>query len=401
MPREAKIHRIERKDGQKRYGISVPQAGKPAKRIYFASQTERDRRYKAMKRIASTEGTAGITMSSADAQLLQELREILPRGVDPREAARYYVKMHSTESCTLHDASREYQLSLQQRKLSPEYQSQVARALGRFEGSLGPEVIIEEISPQQVERFIFSFNFSLASLDNYHTYFRSFFAWCAKRNYCSRSPMDALSGVSVPDSPANVMPVEDVAALFAELLEVKAFAAPFLALSFFAGFRSSMIPRLVLPDFNFEERGITLPGASHAAGGRTTKTGKRFYVEGHSDNLWAWLKPLKLLKEYPQFADSTFRDWREKAYQRAKVDYPENGARDSFCSYDMAMHRDASRTATLLTHNGPAMLRRKYLGKATRTDAVRYFAIAPPEDYIERFRASLLTSKKHQGLLRD
>ncbi len=393
MPRKAEIRKIERKDGRpKRWGISFPLPGKTPRRVFFERRAERDAEFVRASRIASMQGVEAVSMTAAQVQLLRELDEILLGRVDPREAARFWVKMHTAESIALCDASKEYLLSLQRRKLSRDYQSQVHRATGRLMTYLGDQMAVADITPRQMEQFIFSFPFALRSLANYHTYFRSFFTWCEKRGYCRTNPMAALQGVDVPDGAAHVMPVDDVGRLFAQLVEDRAFAAPFLALAFFAGFRSSMIPRLVLPDFSFEERGITLPSTA-------TKTKKRFYVEGHPDCLWAWLEPLKLLSAYPKFANSTFRDWREKAYLKGGVEYPENGARDSFCSYDMAMHRDASRTATLLTHRGTSMLRQKYLGKATKTDGLKYFAILPPENYLELFRASMLKSK-HRMLLK-
>lgn len=391
MARPATIHAIERKDGKKRWGISIPRPGKIPKREFYDSKAERDRILKGMLRKAESEGVGVLDVNASDVQLLRDLREILPVDVDPREAARLWVKQNVAKSQSLHEASREYRLSLQRRKLSQDYQGQVERALRRLEGVLGADVMVGEISGQQLERFVFGFGFSLRTVDNYHTYLNSFFSWCVRRGCCFSNPMDALDGVDVPESEANVMPVDDVAAMFRELVSWRAFAAPFLGLSFFAGFRSSMIPRLSLGDIDFEERGITLPGTS-------TKTKKRFYVEGHSDNLWAWIEPLRLLSAYPKFADSTFRDWREKAYLKAAVDYPENGARDSFCSYDMGVYRDASRTATLLTHRGTSMLRRKYLGKATKTEGLRYFSIVPPGNYAELFLESIGRSK-HRRLV--
>jgi hypothetical protein len=51
--------------------------------------------------------------------------------------------------------------------------------------------------------------------------------------------------------------------------------------------------------------------------------------------------------------------------------------RHSFCSYHVAIHKDAARTAVILCHKSPAMLYQHYRGKATAADAARYFATVP------------------------
>jgi len=57
---------------------------------------------------------------------------------------------------------------------------------------------------------------------------------------------------------------------------------------------------------------------------------------------------------------------------------PGNVLRHSFCSYHIALNRDAARTALLLTHTSPVMLYRHYKGRASAADAEKWFAIAPP-----------------------
>jgi hypothetical protein len=69
---------------------------------------------------------------------------------------------------------------------------------------------------------------------------------------------------------------------------------------------------------------------------------------------------------------------KSAAFARAGVENPGNVLRHSFCSYHVAMHRDAARTAVLLTHTSPVMLYRHYKGKATAADAGKWFSIMPP-----------------------
>lgn len=68
---------------------------------------------------------------------------------------------------------------------------------------------------------------------------------------------------------------------------------------------------------------------------------------------------------------------KAKMFADAAVKNPGNVLRHSFCSYHVSLHKDAARTAVLLTHRSPAMLYQHYRGRATAADAARYFAIAP------------------------
>ena len=70
---------------------------------------------------------------------------------------------------------------------------------------------------------------------------------------------------------------------------------------------------------------------------------------------------------------------REKkaAFERAGLSKLCNVLRHSFCSYHVALHQDAAKTALLMQHTNQAMLYRHYKGLALRADAERYFSIKP------------------------
>jgi hypothetical protein len=62
----------------------------------------------------------------------------------------------------------------------------------------------------------------------------------------------------------------------------------------------------------------------------------------------------------------------------AGVKMPHNALRHSFCSYHVALHGDAGKTATLLTHRGNvSILYEHYKGNCKMADGVAYFGILP------------------------
>ncbi|ACB75217.1 hypothetical protein Oter_1934 [Opitutus terrae PB90-1] len=64
-------------------------------------------------------------------------------------------------------------------------------------------------------------------------------------------------------------------------------------------------------------------------------------------------------------------------FRLAGIQNPGNVLRHSFCSYHVAKHKDAARTAVILCHANPRMLYQHYKGRATAADATKYFQILP------------------------
>ena len=370
MAKRASIHAIERRDlSRKKYGISIPRPGATARRVFFDTKKERDQELNKMLRLAAVEGTAPLTVRASDVQLLRDLREILPPDVDPREAARFWMETRTPGAeCSVREAVRDHLHSLQLRKLSYDHREHVKTALDRMAAVLGADRLVSSVTDKELTAFFHALPFAARTLANNQQYIRSFFKWCVAAGHCVRSPMASHGRIRVDQAEVSFLPVGDVEKFFKAAADLHRPALPLFALSFFAGFRTSQLERVRRADINFEARGITLPAASH-------KTGRRFYVEGYPDNLWRWLEPVQKMHRLPKVPKSTLIQWRAKAAAEAGIHYPHNGGRHSFCSYHIALHGDASRTASLLTHRGVSMLYQHYRGNAKKADAEKYFSI--------------------------
>jgi hypothetical protein len=109
------------------------------------------------------------------------------------------------------------------------------------------------------------------------------------------------------------------------------------------------------------------------------KNKRRVYLDGYEANLWQWLCWARdnALGGF----NLTKRQWvaiRGRVAQAAGVKMPHNALRHSFCSYHVALHGDAGKTATLLTHRGNvSILYEHYKGNAKKADAVKHFGILP------------------------
>jgi hypothetical protein len=134
--------------------------------------------------------------------------------------------------------------------------------------------------------------------------------------------------------------------------------------------RYSSAQRLSLEDINFEEKTIVMAGVNH-------KSRRRHLLEGMPDNVWPWLLKFRYEPNVWALSSKAYLYRKMHAFQRAEVPNPGNILRHSFCSYHVALHRDAAKTAVLMQHTKPATLYRHYKGMARQADGERYFKILP------------------------
>ncbi len=130
--------------------------------------------------------------------------------------------------------------------------------------------------------------------------------------------------------------------------------------------------RVAFEDINFKEKGILITAEN-------AKNNQRSYLDGHEPNLWKWLNYAK--KNAPNGFNLTKRQWdglRAKVAEIAEIKMPHNALRHSFCTYHVALHGDAGKTATLLTHKGNvSILYDHYKGNTNKQAAKQYFNLQP------------------------
>jgi integrase len=229
-------------------------------------------------------------------------------------------------------------------------------------GSIQSAKIIDWLAALKKQR-----GFSAQTLKHYRQAVAALF----KHFYLARAigwnPCDAVAAPRVRAADVSVLSLADGVRLFEANRGLP--VATRLALEAFGGLRYTSAIRLERHEVDWENRALRFPSAKH-------KSGRDQYVEGYPDNLWVWLAaaPAAAWEMTPR----QYLNEKAAAFARAGVGNPGNVLRHSFCSYHVAMHRDAARTAVLLTHTSPVMLYRHYKGKATAADAGQWFSILPP-----------------------
>lgn len=356
---------------------------KPRSR-FFSTEKERDKFIRDFKKEIAQHGTEVFQFDKGVARRWQTVAEILPE-VDPVEMAEFWLANHTAgQDRTFSEAMQAYLLEMQRAGRDEEYQKQILRALGRFSAKHG-EKALKDITTQDISEFIHDLPFQAVSKKHYRTYLVGAFKWFIRQKWTKSNPVSAVPTPKVHLAEPGILTVTETEALFRANEKVDPEICGLLALGAFAGMRSSAISRLAWEELDFKNRAILTPAAK-------TKKGRRQFIEGLPDNLWAWLE--KTPKKAFRMTTRQFAHRREAAFSRAGLlvtrtaakaskgklqpkSPPKNCLRHSFVSYHVALHRDPGKTALLVSHKNQSILWDHYLGVATAKDAKDYFGILP------------------------
>lgn len=246
-----------------------------------------------------------------------------------------------------------------------------AKRLGRFVAFIGKDKPGNSITPPEVRAWLEDLKKEDLGPKSINHHLRALSMALGRgvaEGWVLKNPCSAVQGPKVEVKEVSVLSLADAVKLFK--VNKGSRVAVYMALEAFGGLRFSSAFRISRDEINLEEKTIVLPASKH-------KSGKRQILEGLPENLWAWIRA----------ADAKGHDWkicrpvydREKkeAFEKAGLSKLCNVLRHSFCSYHVALHQDAAKTALLMQHTNQAMLYRHYKGLALRADAEKYFAISP------------------------
>jgi integrase len=368
---------------------------------FFLTAAERAKWAKGFVRGLARHGSRSVANDPKRVERWLAAAELLPRDVDPFAVAGFYLAHHKADSgLRLREAIRDFLWQFEQQSSSRDLISRYERVLNRLEASLG-DLPLVDVTPQVLQRFVFSLEMSAVSRRNHRTALSVFFKHFFRLEKISANP---VAGVPVPAArsvaPVGTLDAVQVARLFDANREDKA-ACAILALGCFAGMRSSAVGRVELEDIRFAERGLFTPAAK-------TKKSRRQFLQGFPDNLWPWLEQAPkgtFASDFPRGVDgSKLEAWkicnkrrfdtiRNRALKRAGLLLeareakkravpvkapPHNWARHSFVSYHVALFKDPGKTAFLISHKSdPQVLYESYLGERTEAEARVYFSILP------------------------
>jgi integrase len=201
----------------------------------------------------------------------------------------------------------------------------------------------------------------------------------AKRGWCK---VEVFAGVEIPkgasDAEIEILTVEEAKALLDTAAAKYPQAVPYFALQMFAGIRREEVGKLEAE--HVSPVGIELPGT-------VTKKGRRRHITP-SATLAAWLEkyPFIPIANWPRVDRAVRRlaGWELAAELLTKPPpatrgpWPQNALRHSHATYAIAAGVPLESLLFEFGHVGtPALLREHYVGRASKKQAVEFFAIAP------------------------
>ena len=241
-----------------------------------------------------------------------------------------------------------------------------------FRDYIGAETQVATITPEMIESWIdaggirgneWKATTKRASLARV----RGFFAWCIRKDYVSSNPALKLEGFIVHDHEPVILKLDQVV----QFLEVTKKHDPALltpaSLNLFCGIRPSEVRRMTQGNISLADREIELKG-------RQTKTRDRRFVD-ISDNGIEWLK----LGGKMPLANLNHR-WHALIIEAKAAlgfeKWPHDCLRHSFCSYYLAAHENAAKTALQAGHT-ETILFKHYRKLVKKEQAEKFWNIFP------------------------
>lgn len=264
-------------------------------------------------------------------------------------------------------------------ELSEDGERHKRRAIGELMTRLG-HLPLDHPTASAVEKMIDEMgNGHAPTFNGYRKLYFAFFNRAVEERVIKENPIASMKPRRFHvDNRGRILTPQQTAQLFAFALDHALFKVTLgrLALEFFLGVRFSSSYRSTKEDINFAERTVLLPA-------KKLKTGKESGVSHMVDTvnfpglevLWEWLKiaPDGGWVLEPR----TYMDLKSQLFNAAGVPHPQNCARKSFATYDLAAHRNPGRTAYILGHVDQEELWADYKGNATQLEGRLYQAIAP------------------------
>lgn len=318
---------------------------------------------------------------------ITHIKSAMGRDISFRDLWHFWKQNHKSEieMVTTFAACNEYIKSMRAKGRDESHVKRVRRILELFCETFG-DVFVEHITRKELIEWIDKLPYKGQTKSNYKDIIRATWSFFENNEWISKNIAVKLPTEEIVRGEIGILTVEEAERLLRVNENIDPEICGLMALGMFAGMRSSAITRVEYKEINFKDRGIETPAEK-------TKKNRRQFIENLPDNLWAWLE--RTPESAFTMCERKFKKRREMAYSRAgllvrkedikngkgdKVKFPPHNAfRHSFVSYHVALHRNFTDTALIISHRRTDILFEHYLGVAKKEDAERYFNIYPSD----------------------
>jgi len=296
---------------------------------------------------------------------------MLPEGVSLVDAAEHYLRTAVAQSVTIREAVAAL-LSSHHEHLRPRSVQNLRLRLGRLVEDIGDR-IIGEIRTADIEAWIASLSVGPQSQINYLSTTHLLFDFAQRRDWCRANPVARIPRPRVAPKDPGILSVEQAKGLLVNSqVNIGSGLLPIVALGLFLGIRPAEARRMTWEDIDWQQGHVLV-------GRESSKTRERRYGT-LCPALRSWLMIVPEEERAGPIAKlSGGIDKQLLAARRAAgiKDWPHDALRHSFCSYHLALHQDAAKTAFELGHARPTTLYRHYRNLVTSAEGEAYFALRP------------------------
>ena len=377
------------------------------KRFADLAEAKREAEFTATK-LASGENEVLRLTSSDRTTYIQAIDQLRPLNVPLNLAVLEYVSAvkHLPEGSTLKEAvdffRRRNPAALQKRtvrqvvdemlaakraaKLSEVHLKDLNCRLNRFAEAF--RLNIGGVSGRMLQTWLDGMTASGRTKRNYLAVIAALFRFCIKHKYLPKEAIEEIEAVQQQKEDNGEIEIFTPGEIFEILTAARPEMIPWLAIGGFAGLRSAEIRRLDWSEVNLMERHIEITASK-------AKTAAR-RLAPITDNLAKWLAPYTK----PSGKIMDFESWwnqipkvveaingqRRQVVERTGKDpssarkfvWKHNALRHSFCSYRLAVIKNAAQVA-LEAGNSPQMIFANYRQLVTETEAAKWFGVCPPK----------------------
>ena len=241
-----------------------------------------------------------------------------------------------------------------------------------FRDFVGGDTQCATITPEDIEDWLDAGGIKGLDWENvtkasYTRQVKNLFNWLIRQDVLKENPVNKIEQIMVGEFEPQILTVDQSR----EFMEVTREHDPELltaaALNLFCGIRPSEVRRLGEQNISIEQGEVELKG-------NQTKTRRKRFVD-MSDNCVAWMK---LGAELPivNLADRWSALTKTVKAKWGIDKWPHDCLRHSFCSYYLAHHEDAAKTALQAGHT-ESVLFQHYRKMVRREDAEKFWGIFP------------------------
>ncbi len=317
----------------------------------------------------------GLTLYTAASRLIEAL-DVLPRGLTLMDAVRQAVASHPGTDKTVAEVVAEIVRDREANGRSDKYITDVRGRLGQFASAF--TTIISSVNTAQVRTYIQGLRNSdgsplaARSRENHRRLIVTLFEYATQQGYVSRDTAADIANIQGPRvvaGPAGIFTANQIQQI---LMALTGSDRVICALGAFCGLRSAELGRLLWENIRMDQRVLIIDAGQ-------TKTASRRVVP-LPENAIAWIAPLIPTDACGRISRHDHSDYQgEHLAETAKdlgIPWVRNGLRHSWCSYRLAVTKNAALTAHE-AGNSPQILHRHYNELVTEAEAKEWFAVMP------------------------